>query len=233
MTMAKKEGDYDDTETCDAADSSRVDAEVARTSLRLFFERNPKRDAIKTARDAKGGIWKVIDVAIFGFVLFAPALPIIPKMSIPAIVIVLWVLIGLIMLFKIEYTHRAQVWYTCLNRGIIVDFPKTDTAAGWLCQVPVLVAVKFLFIFGFVTYIGLDPSFKFPEVSYLATAVLSIFGLTFVLTLTKGFVDLEGANHLLTLNLVIHYFEDRELFQAKRLVMHSCTLLPDCLKGYS
>merc|ERR1719210_1310599 len=136
-------------------------------------------------------------------------------MESPAVVVILWALIIVIMWCKIEWNNRAEVWYICLYRGIILDFPKTNTAKGWLLQIPTLLAVLFLLIFGIVCYIGLDPKFTFKDVSYIVSAILAIVGVIFVLTPTKAYVDLEGAPHLLTLNLIVFLFEDPEMLSAK------------------
>lgn len=185
------------------------------TSLKLFLHQNKNLDLMKEARDGKGGIYKLIDVAIFGFLLFSPALPIIPTMEQPAVVAVLWILIVVIMWCKIEYSHRAELWFVCLCRGIIVDFPKTHKLKGWLCQAPMFFAYSFLLIFGAVTYIGLDPHFKFEKSQYFLQAILAIVALAFVLLLTKSFVTLESAPSLLTLNMVIALFQDVDFLKAK------------------
>jgi len=194
------------------------------TSLKLFLEKNPNLELVKAARDAKGGIWKVLDAGIFGFLLFSPALPIIPTMEQPAVMAVLWILIFIIMWCKIEYCHRAQVWHMCLYRGIILDFPKTNKPKLWLCKTPMLFAYSFLAIFGVVTYIGLDPSFQFKSSEHLLQALLAVVALIFVLLMTKAFVDTEGAPALLTLNMFMAVFEDCELLKAKgfKVVHFSC-----------
>jgi len=129
------------------------------------------------------------------------------------VVMVLWVIVVLIMWCKLEYSHRAEVWHICLCRGIILDFPKTYALKGWLCQKPMFLALFFLLIFGGVTYIGLDPHFHFAHIKYVQQAVLAMAGLAFVFTLTKGFVDLEGAPQLLTLNLFINGLADPDLLK--------------------
>jgi hypothetical protein len=195
-----------------------------KSSLKLFLEKNPNLKLVKEARDARSGIWKLLDAGIFGFLLFSPALPIIPTMEQPAVVGVLWVLIIAIMWCKIEYCHRAEVWYMCLYRGIIVDFPKTNKFKGWLCQPPMFLAYTFLAIFCVVTYIGLDPNFEFDSSEKAFQAILAVVGLLFVLLLTKAFVNAEGAPALLTLNMVIDVFQDPELLNAKgfKVVHFSC-----------
>lgn len=197
------------------ADANQVDVTLENTSISLFLKKNPKLAALKKVRDGQGGIFKLINVAIFGFLLFAPALPIIPTMEEPAVVVALWAVIICIMWFKIEYTHRAEVWFMCLYRGVILDFPKTNSPKGWLCQIPTFLAIVFLLTFGVVTYIGLDPKFDIDNHEHLITAIMAIVGILFVLFLTKGFVDLEGANQLLSLNLVVFLLEDPELLKDK------------------
>eukprot|EP00928_Gymnodinium_smaydae_P067373 TRINITY_DN50333_c0_g1_i1.p1 TRINITY_DN50333_c0_g1~~TRINITY_DN50333_c0_g1_i1.p1 ORF type:complete len:391 (+),score=47.57 TRINITY_DN50333_c0_g1_i1:134-1174(+) len=150
----------------------------------------------------------------FGYLLFSPAFPIIPQMKEPAIVATLWLCIGLIMWSKIEYNNRAEVWYICLCRGIILDFDKTDSFKGWFCQKPILFAIMFLILFGLVTYIGLD-RFAFNDLNNVQVAGFAVAGTLFVLTLTKGFVDIEGANTLLSLNMFVYLFEDPHMLQEK------------------
>jgi len=185
------------------------------TSLKLFLGKNPNIKLVKAGRDAHSGIWKLIDAAIFGFLLFSPALPIIPEMEMPAIVATLWILISLIMWCKIEYCNRAELWYACLYRGIILDFPKTNKLKGWLCAPPMMFAYSFLLIFGAVLYVGLDPDFEFDSHENALQAILSVVGVIFILLLTKSFVNLEGAPALLTLNMVIAVFENPEFLKAQ------------------
>merc|ERR1719265_2610209 len=149
-----------------------------------------------------------------------------PKMKEPAIVAVLWVLILLIMWCKIEYAHRTEVWYICLCRGVIVDFPKTNKPAKVFTQPPMIFAIIFILIFGLVTYIGLDPNFKFEKPDEdLLSALLTILAVLFVLTMTKSFVDMEGAPMLLTLNMVIAFFENPEFCKAQGFkVVHFANL---------
>lgn len=187
--------------------------EAKQTTVKMFLQRNTKLEKVKELREGRGGIWKVIDVLIFGFLLFSPALPIIPQMGEPLVVLVLWALIIMIMWCKIEYNHRAEVWYFCLYRGIILDFPKTNSLKGWICQKPTFFALTFLIVFGGVTYIGLaELSLDF---NHGLSAIFAIAGVAFVLMLTKSFVDTEGAPQLLTLNLVIDAFEDPNMLSEK------------------
>jgi len=200
--------------------SAKVDIEPddveegSNTSVTMFLQNNTSREGITKVRDGKCGFMMWVDAAIFGFLLFSPCLALIPEMEQPVIVLVLWVIIGLIMWSKIEYNHRIAVWYICLNRGIIVDFPKTHKPKGWLLQLPTLFALTFLICVGIVIYVGLDPGFTFSDTDYIIAACLAIVGVAFVLLLTKQFVDLEGAN-LLSVNMMAHFLADDQILQDK------------------
>lgn len=57
---------------------------------------------------------------------------------------------------------------------------------------------------------GLDPKFEAPlegNFTPAKTSALVVVGLAFVVLLTKGVVCLEAANHIMTLNLVVNYFQ--------------------------
>jgi hypothetical protein len=198
---------------------------AGKSRIKTFLELNPNLERIKAERDAKGGILKWVDVAIFGFLLFSPALPLIPDMESPSVVVSLWLLILLIMWCKIDYGNFGEVWYILLCRGIILDFPKTDSLRGWICQTPTYFALAFMFLFGGVTYLGLDPHLDFDSWNNAETSVLSVVGLSFVLLLTKDYVDIEGANQLLSLNLVSTYFQDPEFLKQKGFTVVHVTQL--------
>lgn len=155
-----------------------------------------------------------VDMAIFGFLLFSPCLALIPKMDKKWVVVLLWVVIGLIMWCKIEYSHRAAVWYICLNRGIILDFQNTHELKGLMLQIPMLLAAVFIVSVGIVIYVGLDPEFKFSNTDYIISAVLAIVGVLFVFSMTKGFVDLEGAPTL-SVNMLTFFFDDENILEKK------------------
>lgn len=181
---------------------------VPPTSLSLFLEKNPWLVTIKEMRDGKGGIFKWIDCAIFGWLLFSPALVMIPTMKEPAIIAVLWIIIGLLMFFKIDYAHQGEAWFICLCRGIVLDLPKTDSPKKWLLSRPVVFAIIFLLIYLVVSYIGLDPDLEFSDHEMVLTAVLAVVGLSFVLLLTKSVVCVEGDTGTLSLNMVLFIFAD-------------------------
>ena len=123
------------------------------TSIAQFLRCNPRLGTMKGKRD-DNGLTKWLAIAIFAYLIFSPVLIIIPKMKEPAVVIVLWVIISLLMLSKIEYSFRSELWFICLCRGVIVDFPKTDSARRWLCSPPVILSLVFLFVYSIVVYIG-------------------------------------------------------------------------------
>ena len=190
------------------------------TSIAQFLRCNPRLGTMKGKRD-DNGLTKWLAIAIFAYLIFSPVLIIIPKMKEPAVVIVLWVIIGLLMLSKIEYSFRSELWFICLCRGVIVDFPKTDSARRWLCSPPVILSLVFLLVYSIVIYISLDPDFEFEEAEVasgetsqghpLLVMGLGLMGLLFILLLAKATVDVEGATGTLSLNLMLTYFDDPTL----------------------
>lgn len=194
------------------------------TSLKEFLEKNPKLELIKAARDSRGGIWKLLDAGIFAFLLFSPVLPLIQDMDEPVWIIGLVLPISLIFWSKIEYCHRSEVWHMCLYRGVVLEFPHTNKPKLLFLATPMLFVYFFMLVYFLVAYIGLDPDFKLDESDNFIKAGLGLVATVFVLSLTKAFVDLEGAPALLTLNMAIAFFQDPELLKAKgfKTVHFSC-----------
>ena len=114
------------------------------------------------------------------------------------------------------------MWNVCLARGIIVDFPKTHKAIMWLRQMPMYFAYLFLFLHAFTVYLTLDPNLEKGELSDILQATLSILAVLFVLLMTKEFVVIEGANSLLTLNMVVYLFQDEHLLREKGFASSTC-----------
>jgi hypothetical protein len=94
-----------------------------------------------------------LDAAIFAFLLFVPVLGMISRLKTYSWVIAfLWIIIAFIMVsqwrmgpfgcggsppmlpfqvFWYEYRCRAELWYICICRGIILDFKKTHELKNW------------------------------------------------------------------------------------------------------
>lgn len=206
---------------------------TGKTSIEKFLACNPKLDLIKEQRDVAIGWLKFVNAAIFGFLLFSPALGVIPQMEAKWIVGVLWTMICLILWSYLEYQARSQLWFICLCRGVIIDFHKTDTALKWICQKPMFFSYSFIGIFVVVTYIGLDPHFKFDDVENFQTAGLQAVALLFVIFMSKSIVDLEGSNWLLTPNLMCYYFQDPEMLEAKGFKLVHVSNLKKLVGGIS
>lgn len=206
---------------------------VPPTSLSLFLEKNPWLETIKEYREAKGGIFKWIDIVIFGWLIFSPALVFVPKMKEPAIIAVLWVIISLLMLFKVDYAHQAEAWFICLCRGIVLDLPKTDSPKKWLISRPVAFALFFILIYLVVTYIGLDPDLTFSDHEKVLEAVLGAIGLLFVLMLTKTVVCVEGDTGTLSLNMLLFIFADPAMLADKGFRMVHISQLNAYVKEHS
>ena len=207
--------------------------EKTTTSIELFLSKNKDVSAMKTERDDQAGIMLWINVAIFCFLLFSPIIALIPTMSNAAFMVIELSLIILIGWSKIEYAHRATVWNVCLARGIIVDFPKTHKAIMWLRQMPMYFAYLFLFLHAFTVYLTLDPNLEKGELSDILQATLSILAVLFVLLMTKEFVVIEGANSLLTLNMVVYLFQDEHLLREKGFRVVHMSRLESFVKGRS
>ena len=207
--------------------------EKTTTSIELFLSKNKDVSAMKTERDDQAGIMLWINVAIFCFLLFSPIIALIPTMSNAAFMVIELSLIILIGWSKIEYAHRATVWNVCLARGIIVDFPKTHKATMWLRQMPMYFAYLFLFLHAFTVYLTLDPNLEKGELSDILQATLSILAVLFVLLMTKEFVVIEGANSLLTLNMVVYLFQDEHLLREKGFRVVHMSRLESFVKGRS
>eukprot|EP01010_Urceolus_cornutus_P000919 NODE_142_length_2220_cov_310.188392_g115_i0.p1 GENE.NODE_142_length_2220_cov_310.188392_g115_i0~~NODE_142_length_2220_cov_310.188392_g115_i0.p1 ORF type:complete len:574 (-),score=96.07 NODE_142_length_2220_cov_310.188392_g115_i0:388-2109(-) len=184
--------------------------------IAVFLARNPDITMMKKKRDKFQGPLKFIKAAIFAFLLFSPVLTIIPDLGSEGWVIAfLWILIALIMIFYIEYWARAECWYTCICRGIILDFRKTDKLMRWACNPIMWIAYTFIITAGVLTGLAKEGSTK----DRIITGCLFVLGLLFVISLTKTIVDLEGSNRLQTVNLILAYFSDPELLRAKGFKM--------------
>jgi len=204
-----------------------VGTPMASTSIAQFLALNPRLSTIKAKRDTKG--WeKWLDIGIFAYLIFAPVLSKIPAMEYPAVIIVLWIIIGLLTLSKIEYSFRSELWFICICRGVIVDMPKTDSARRWLFSPPVLLSLLFIMVYSIVVYIGLDPDFDFNADggNPLLQIFLGLMGLLFIFLLAKGTVDVEGATGTLSVNLMLTYFDDPTLLAHRGLtVVHFSRLV--------
>eukprot|EP01010_Urceolus_cornutus_P000398 NODE_1053_length_1141_cov_293.573260_g801_i0.p1 GENE.NODE_1053_length_1141_cov_293.573260_g801_i0~~NODE_1053_length_1141_cov_293.573260_g801_i0.p1 ORF type:complete len:265 (+),score=45.54 NODE_1053_length_1141_cov_293.573260_g801_i0:135-929(+) len=182
-------------------------------TIQYFLSRNPNLELMKEKRNSFQGFMKYIKAAIFGFLLFSPVLTIIPDLAGGRawVIPVLWILIALIMVCYLEYWARAECWYSCICRGIIVDFRKTDSLKLWACNPVMFIAYAFIIIAGVLTAIGKDDT----TINRIVTGLLFVVGLLFVIFMTKGVIDLEGASRLQTLNLLLHYFVDPDLLKDK------------------
>ena len=103
---------------------------------------------------------------------------------------------------------RRVVWFTCIARGVILSFEKTHHLFAWARQKPMYLAYAFLLVHAFVSYLGLDPYFTKGRFVDILSAALSIFAVLFVLLMTRTLVDLEGANSLLTVPMLLYFFDE-------------------------
>jgi hypothetical protein len=219
--------------------------DIPETSQAMFFEKNPYMELIARKRDDKGGIFKWIDIAIFGYLLFIPAVAAINEMKEGWVVVFLFIIVGLLMLFKFDYAHLAESWFICISNGIILDLEKTHKAPLWLKTRAVMLALLFILIFFCVIYIGYDPNFKFgidcdasnttltadqqdecDFVKNIVNAVLGTLVVIIAITLTKAVVCVEGDTGTLSMNMVVFMFGDPTFLSQKGFrVVHMSQLL--------
>ena len=186
-------------------------------TLARFLTANATLTAIERERDAAMGwrLWK--NVAVFSFLLMSPLAPLVPRFSSAGLVFLTVELaaVGFIAWFAVEYGHRRAVWFQCVCRGVVVDFCKTHEWRMWASATPMYCAYAFLFVHALVTYLGLDPSLERWRLVDVLTAALSVISILFVLLMTRNLVDLEGANAILTINMLLFLFDDKDMLAAQ------------------
>ena len=93
-------------------------------------------------------------------------------------------------------------------------FSETHKATMWLRQMPCISPTFSCF----TRVYGLSDTrskLEKGELSDILQATLSILAVLFVLLMTKEFVVIEGANSLLTLNMVVYLFQDEHWLREK------------------
>ena len=91
-----------------------------------FLRLNPKLDKLKEQRDKVMGWRRWLKLAIFAFLLFFPMLPQLTNIRENAwVVAIIWLILLVLLVQFYEYWCRAELWWICICRGIILDFRKT------------------------------------------------------------------------------------------------------------
>eukprot|EP00667_Euglena_gracilis_P012156 EG_transcript_12455 len=182
-------------------------------SVQNFLRLNPNLSILKSERDKALGWRRYLAAGLFAFALFSPVLGMVTNLKTNAWVIaVLWVIIAAITVFWIEYRCRAEVWYICLCRGIIVDFKKTHELKDWVLHRVMFLSYAFIVICGVV--VGLASS-SLSLWQRVLTGVLFAVGLAFVVLLARSFIDLEGAPRTLSVNLLLFHFRNPRLLRCR------------------
>lgn len=178
-------------------------------------------------RDDVMGFLKYVFCLIFVYFLVSPLLPLFINVGKTAWVLALLIIPIIFIIWSyIEYHSRREVWYQCLTKGIVVDLEKTDSAGKWICTLPMYFVIFFMLLVAILWAISYDENAtekttcpgETPEESSSSKpykryvgAVLYLLGILFVFNLTKAFIDVEGAPHLLTLNMFIHLLGDKTI----------------------
>eukprot|EP00667_Euglena_gracilis_P011202 EG_transcript_11426 len=184
-------------------------------TVQNFLCLNPRLDLLIKERDGMLGWRRYLEAGLFAFALFSPILGMVTRLlTYSWVLALLWVMIGAIMVFWIEYRCRAELWYICICRGIILDFKKTDKLLKWALH-PVMF-IGYFFIIICTVIVGLA-STTLDAWQRIVSGVLFAVGLAFVITLIKEFVDLEGAPNTLTVNMLLFLFKNPRLMRSKGL----------------
>eukprot|EP00668_Euglena_longa_P028948 GGOE01036284.1.p1 GENE.GGOE01036284.1~~GGOE01036284.1.p1 ORF type:complete len:291 (-),score=103.68 GGOE01036284.1:265-1113(-) len=192
-------------------------------TLQRFLALNPDLGEIKKKRNSFIGWMRYVLAAIFTFLLLSPVLAFIPTVGDQGWVLALvWVVFSLILMYYIEFWHRAELWYVCICRGLILDFKDTHEIKQWALHIVMITAFAFIAIYGIVVGISKDGALW----DQVVTGVLAAIGLVFIFKVCKSIITLEVANHLLTINMLITYLEDPQLLEAQGFrVIHQTQLV--------
>eukprot|EP00668_Euglena_longa_P036086 GGOE01046377.1.p1 GENE.GGOE01046377.1~~GGOE01046377.1.p1 ORF type:complete len:448 (+),score=100.18 GGOE01046377.1:62-1345(+) len=182
-------------------------------TVRNFLLLNPRLTQLKKERDKMLGWRRYLEAVIFAVTLFLPILGMVTRLKTYSWVLaLLWAMIAAIMVFWIEYRCRAELWYICICRGIILDFKKTHGLKDWVLHPVMFIGYFFIVMCGVI--VGLA-STTLSDWERIVSGVLFAVGLVFVIKLIKAFIDLEGAPNTLTVNMLFFYFKNPRLMHAK------------------
>lgn len=166
---------------------------------------------------------RYILAAIFTFLLISPILAFIPTIGDQGWVLALiWIVFALIMVYYVEFWHRAELWHVCICRGLILDYKDTHELKQWVLHPVMLTAFAFILTCGVI--VGISKEGEVWE--KIVTGVLTAIGLAFVFSVCKSIIGLEEGNRILTLNMLITYLDDPHLLEAQGFkVIHQTQLI--------
>eukprot|EP00667_Euglena_gracilis_P017388 EG_transcript_18303 len=192
-------------------------------SLQKFLALNSDLEDIKKKRNSFIGWMRYVLAGVFTWLLLSPMLAFTPTVGDQGWVLALiWVVFSLILIYYIEFWHRAELWYVCICRGLILDFKDTHELKQWALHVVMLTAFVFIITCGVI--VGISKGGELWD--QVVTGVLTAIGLVFVFKVCKSIITLEDANHLLTINMLITYMEDPHLLEAQGFkVIHQTQLI--------
>lgn len=185
-------------------------------NVQNFLAKNGPQKLLIQQRDGNIKPTKWIFAAIFAYLLVSPLFNMFQNAAGTAWVLVLLILpIALIIWTFIEYWARMECWFICICRGIILDLEKTHSAPKWLCTIPMFFVYFFMLFVAILWAISYKPENDEEFWKRYVGAALFLIGILFILTLTKGFVDLEGAPRTLSLNMFIFLLNDRKVLSSR------------------
>lgn len=161
MNQQSEEHKINDKDNLNVKDDKESKKDIEQTqnselSIANFVAKNGEMEELKKKRDAFCGPFKWVGLVIFIYLLLSPLLNIITKAGPNSWVLVfLLIPIGLIIWSYVEYWSRAECWYLCICRGIILDLQKTDSALKWLCTLPMFFVYMFLLVMVILYAVGL------------------------------------------------------------------------------
>uniref|UniRef100_A0A7S4GBW6 Uncharacterized protein n=1 Tax=Eutreptiella gymnastica TaxID=73025 RepID=A0A7S4GBW6_9EUGL len=180
--------------------------------LQKFLNLNPNLVDIKKKRDSTLGWMRYIKAALFAYILISPMLAFIPTLGNEGWVVALaFIIMGVIMIYYVEFWCRAEIWWMCICRGLILDYKKTHELKMWTKHPVILTALVFMIFCGIMVGVGKDGS----TWDQIVTGVLTVISLLFILKLCLSILALEAANRLLTVNLWMYFLDDPELLKGQ------------------
>jgi hypothetical protein len=185
-----------------------------------FLAKNGEQKKLIEARDNIISWKKWIQLLIFVYLLISPIFPMLIDAGDTAWVLVFYLVPLILIIWSfIEYWSRAEIWYCCLCRGIILDMEKTHELGKWACTLPLYFVYFFFTCVTVIWAITYEPKADKDgvikqEKRYIGAA-LFLIGILFILSLTKAFVDIEGSPRLLSVNMFIFYLGDVKVLSSR------------------
>lgn len=185
-----------------------------------FLNINGDQDELIKKRDEICGWTKYIQLSIFIYFLLSPIFSMLKDASSRVWVFSLYIIpLSLLIWAYIEYWSRAEAWYCCICKGIILDMEKTHLLSKWICALPMYFVYAFMITSAILYALAYEPDKNDEGITqeykrYLGAA-LYLMGILFMISLAKSIVDIEGAPRILSLNMFIYHLKDPKVLTSK------------------